>query len=348
MRRAVAMRVAHVVVTKAFAGVERYVVNLANALAGRGIDVCVVGGSGDRMRSELDPVVSFWEGGDVLSSMAALSKGGRFDLVHAHMTKAELACSLALAGRLTPLVVTRHFAKKRGSSAAGKLAARWIRRRVELQISISEFVAAHIDGDSVVVYPGVPRLMLPDVERKPVVLVAQRLAAEKDTSTALRAFAASGLGSTGWKLNVAGEGPEEERLKEEAVALGIQASVDFLGNLREIDVRMAEASIFLATARAEPLGLSVLEAMRAATPVVASGSGGHLETVGRCGAAALFEPGDARRAASLLAELAANPDLRLEYGRELQAIQQERFSLESMVDRILALYEAAIQRGMTD
>ncbi len=48
----------HVVVTDNFAGVERYVCQVANGLADRGHRVDVIGGEPGRMRSELDPAVS--------------------------------------------------------------------------------------------------------------------------------------------------------------------------------------------------------------------------------------------------------------------------------------------------
>ncbi len=47
------LSVAHVVVTDAFAGVERYVCQVAGELAGRGHRVLTVGGDQLRMRAEL-------------------------------------------------------------------------------------------------------------------------------------------------------------------------------------------------------------------------------------------------------------------------------------------------------
>ena len=52
------LHVVHVVVTDAFAGVERYVCQVANGLAARGHRVEVVGGEPARMAAELDPARS--------------------------------------------------------------------------------------------------------------------------------------------------------------------------------------------------------------------------------------------------------------------------------------------------
>ena len=65
--------------------------------------------------------------------------------------------------------------------------------------------------------------------------------------------------------------------------------------------------MLLAPCQIEGLGLTVLEAMAAALPVVAVGAGGHLETVGAVAGAALHPPGDADRAGELLARARGAP-----------------------------------------
>ena len=73
-------------------------------------------------------------------------------------------------------------------------------------------------------------------------------------------------------------------------------------------------------------------------PVVAAGSGAHLETVGSVPGAALFEPGDADDAARLLRELADSQEERESYGARLQVVQRERFTVEQQARRTDAVY----------
>ncbi|MFC7574264.1 glycosyltransferase [Klenkia terrae] len=131
--------------------------------------------------------------------------------------------------------------------------------------------------------------------RRDTVLVAQRLAPEKDTSTALAAFAASGLAAGGWTLTVAGDGPERAFLERRAQELGIADAVLFTGWVDDPADLLAGSAMLLSTAPAEPCGLSILEAMAVATPVVAAAAGGPLETVGRAPGAALFPRATWRR-----------------------------------------------------
>jgi glycosyltransferase involved in cell wall biosynthesis len=208
------------------------------------------------------------------------------------------------------------------------MAASAAARRVDAQIAISHYVAGAVAGPSTVIHPGVePVPSTPrSAERERVVLVAQRLEPEKDTHVALRAFAASGVGALGWRLDIAGDGAERGRLAALARDLGVAGSVRFLGHRRDVPRLMAEAGVLLAPCPVEGLGLTVLEAMAAALPVVAVGAGGHLETVGVVADAALHPAGDALAAGRLLAELAADPERRDRYGAELQQVQREGFT----------------------
>jgi len=174
----------------------------------------------------------------------------------------------------------------------------------------------------------------------PVVLVLQRLAPEKDPDVALRAWARCRLADQGWRLVVAGSGERAGDLVRLAGELGVAGSVEFAGRVRDTDVLLAGASIFLATAPGEPFGLSVVEAMAHGLPVVAAAGGGHLETVADAGV--LFPPGDVGAAAAALTELAGSRQRRVEVGRALRRRQQELYSLDHHVDRLEEVYREVV------
>ena len=116
------------------------------------------------------------------------------------------------------------------------------------------------------------------------------------------------------------------------------SSVEFLGHRRDMWELMRAAGVLLAPRTDEAFGLSVVEAMARGLPVVAAGSGAHLETVGSAPGAALFEPGDADDAARLLRELADSQEERESYGARLQVVQRERFTVEQQARRTDAVY----------
>lgn len=337
------MRVVHVVVTDAFAGTEKYVADVARRTAERGHDVLVLGGDPAVMPDAVAPAA--WRpAGRVLSACSALVEAPRPDVVHAHLTAAETAAFLAFPRCRAAVVSTRHIAAHRGSSVPARLLSRALNRFLSVQIAISQHVAASLERLPDVVLPsGVPSRDVPYDESSRVVLVVQRLEAEKDAATALRAWAASGLDDAGWELHLAGDGKLRAGLEGLAAELGLER-VRFLGMVHNVSERLAASAIFLATSRREGLGLAVLEAMAAGRPVVATAVGGHLETL-PAQYPGLFPVGDGPAAGRILHDLSLDPQRRRALGEELRARQRLNFEIEQHVDHLIDVYKEAALRG---
>ncbi|MGH1561914.1 glycosyltransferase family 4 protein [Mumia sp. DW29H23] len=340
------MRVLHLVCSDGFAGVERYVATTARTLASHGAEVEVVGGREDAMRAALDGTAVTWSPGGSVGEALRQAVRTRADLVNAHMTEAELVGTVVGTVRRVPVVATRHFGTVRGSSRLVRAVGRGVERRLAAEIAISDFVAREAGGTYDVVHSGVPSSehTLGSSRRSPTVLVAQRLEAEKNTETAVRAWAASRLGDDGWRLEIAGAGSEEAALRRLADSLGVTAQVDFLGHRDDLPSLYDRAAVLLAPTPLEGLGLSVVEAMAHGLPVVATAAGGHLETAGSVPDAALFAPGDSEGAARLLRALADDAPRRDRYGSALQQRQRDYFTLDRQARDTLAVYERVLAR----
>ena len=260
------------------------------------------------------------------------------------MTAAELAAGLTHPIVRAPIVVTRHFAKPRGSSAPSRLLGRAIARTVTAQISISAFVAARIDGPSTVIHLGtaIPATVVPPADRELSVLVAQRFEAEKRTDLAIQVWAASGMAEKGWKLRLAGDGALRRNLEILAADLGVSESCDFLGYQQDLASLLGRSAVFLAPGPNEGFGLSVVEAMANATPVVAAAEGGHAETVGASPEGMLYPALDVEKGGRVLAELCSDFDRRARYGAQLQDLQQRDFSISGMVGATVAFYRSVL------
>jgi len=344
--------VAQLVCSHGFGGVERYAATLAAELTRLpdGPEVVVVGGARGPVEAVLAGTPATWLPGSSVAEAARslASAGAGLDLVHAHMTQAELvATGLAALGaaglRRTPVVGTRHFARPRGSTPLARLAGRWVARRLAAEVAVSHHTAAYADH-ALVVHSGVAPVPEADLPREPAVLVAQRLAAEKATDVALRAWARARARHAGWRLWVAGSGPCEAELRRLAQDLGIGDEVDFLGRRTDLPDWYRRASVLLAPTPVEGFGLTVVEAMAHGLPVVAAGAGGHLETLGGPGRRWTFPPGDAARAAGLVDALAADPSARDRLGRALRERQRARFTLHRQARETLAFYERLLGR----
>lgn len=342
------LRVAQVVCTDSFAGVERYVTVLSAALSRAGQDVTVLGGDERAMKAGLEGSDAAWFAAPtVTSAIRQLRNHLPFDLVHAHMTQAETAAVIATVGSGIPVVCTRHFAQPRGSSTPRRAVSSILARRIDTQISISEFVADRIEGSSVVIVPGVSSVgtVRLSSKRRKEVLMVQRLESEKRADLGVEAWSASGLAKHGWSLVVAGEGSQLESLVTLAGSLGVRESCRFLGFRNDVAELQCSAGIFLAPRPDEPLGLSVIEAMASGTPVVAAAGGGHLETVGLHNAAALYQPYDIAGAGRLLAELAFDATRRDVYGAELAELQRRHLAVDSQLAATVDLYTQILDKA---
>ncbi|NYF99041.1 glycosyltransferase family 4 protein [Janibacter cremeus] len=337
------MRITHVVCTPSFAGVERHIAVLAAAQHDAGHEVTVLGGDQAPMRAAISRSgVRLLPAPDRTTTLRHLAgaAGRRADVVATHMTEADLTALASPTLARTPIVSTRHFAARRGSTRAARAVAERFQQRLAAEIAVSEYIAGTIDVDAVVIPPGVP--IRPDGQppstRDRTVLVAQRLEAEKATEVAVSAFAESGLHERGWRLVIAGDGSLRVELEMLARRLGIREVTDFVGHRHDVDLLMARAGILLAPCPVEGMGLTVIEAMACGTPVVAAAAGGHLENVGGVADAALFASGDAVMAGRLLADLAFDPARHDRYGQALRERQRRAFSVAAQAESTESLY----------
>ena len=336
------LSIVHVVLTDVFAGVERYVCQVANQLSSGGHRVTVVGGDPHRMRTELVGDVRYQPATSIFDGARSLAREHSADVVHVHMTAAEGAAWLARPVQRSPIVATRHFAQDRGSSRVARALARITSRSISRDIAISQFVADSINGPSVLLRNGVLD-QAPAEVGSPTVVMLQRLESEKSPEIGVRAWASSGLGARGWRLVIAGSGDLQPSLRTLARDLEVEDSIEFAGQVTDTDQLLAASSVFLAPAHAEPFGLSVVEAMAHGLPVVAANGGAHVETVGDVGF--LFPPRDAESAARALVTLSDDVALRRQVGARLRKRQQKMFSLSHHTEQLELIYREVIDEA---
>ena len=341
------MRSLHVTVSDRFAGVEQFICRLAGVQAADGHEVFVAGGDPRRMAGPLrEAGVTFTPAASVRQAITAI-RSVDVDVVNSHMTAADTAAVIAglAARRGRARVATRHFALRRGSRGPS-IAYRAVERLIDAEISVSRAVAESIGVASTIVHPGVDPVDIGGAGRERTVLMAQRLQPEKDTAVGIRAFAASGLAAAGWRLEIAGTGPQERWLRTLGDDLGLGGAVTFLGFRDDIPELMRSAGMLLATSPFEHFGLTVLEAMASGLPVIASDAGGHAEMLRPLADAALYAPGDAADAAELLTALASDASRRARLAETQRRRQAQSFTLRAQADATESVYRRAItQRG---
>jgi glycosyltransferase involved in cell wall biosynthesis len=168
-----------------------------------------------------------------------------------------------------------------------------------------------------------------------VVVICGRLDPIKDHATLFRSFEALRQRFPDSHLLVVGEGPQRAALEELA-----GKNVQFLGNRDNIPEILENADVFALTSLNEGISNTILEAMAAELPVVATDVGGNPELVRPGETGYLFPPGDADALLKALKEYRESPELRRRHGRQGRRAVLEEFSVKRMVSR----YEEVWQR----
>ena len=199
-----------------------------------------------------------------------------------------------------------------------------------------KFVAIH-NG-----MPDVPPELRAKPDRAPphLVMVA-RFEEQKDHSTLLRALGR--LIGMPWTLELIGDGPLQEDARELARALGIADRVHFAGARHDVARRLSHAQLFLLISHWEGFPRSILEAMRAGLPVVASRAGGAAESVEHGVTGVVVRPREVAELAEALEPLLANAALRQRLGTAGRQRYEDAFTFERMLTETVGVYEQVLQ-----
>jgi|ERR1051326_2352131 glycosyltransferase involved in cell wall biosynthesis len=141
------------------------------------------------------------------------------------------------------------------------------------------------------------------------------------------------------QLVICGDGPERGRLEEAVRKAGLQNRVTFLGHREDVPDLLSACDVFVLPSLYEALGLSVLEAMAAGKPVVATAVGGLKETVRDGVNGLLVPPRDAMSLATTIRRLLTEPGLAKSLGENAKNRVARDFSVETMVDGVTGVYE---------
>jgi glycosyltransferase involved in cell wall biosynthesis len=180
----------------------------------------------------------------------------------------------------------------------------------------------------------------PHSEEEPYILGIGRLVPQKGFDLLVRAFASANI--RGWKLLIAGEGPERDMLEKLIGDLGLQERVRLVGRAdRATAVALFQGcELFALPSRMEPLGIVNLEAMAAGKPVVAARVGGVPEIVREGETGVLFPPGDECALAAALVGFASNRELREKFGAAGRCVVNQ-FTWPVIAGRYAAIYSEA-------
>ncbi|MGN6391749.1 MAG: glycosyltransferase family 4 protein [Gemmatimonadales bacterium] len=364
------MKIAYIV-TRAYplGGAQIHVRDMAGAMRAHGHEVTVLtsgrGAFVDDLRAQETPVrlmrhltmpIVPLQDLQALHEIRQVFLELRPDLIAAHSSKAGTLARIAGRSLGIPVVFTAHgWAFTPGVPPAKAAVFRRVERIVgplaSRIITVSEFdrrlalEARVASADRVITVhngmPDLPASAQADPGRSPprLVMVA-RFMAQKDHATLFRALA--GLTSSPWELDLVGDGPLMADAERLAQSLGLSGRVKFLGQRLDVAAILAESQVFLLVTNWEGFPLSILEAMRAGLPVVATAVGGISESVEDGETGLLVPRGDASILRDRLGRLLASAELRVRLGRNGRARYEGAFTLEHSVRRTIDVYRGVL------
>ena len=370
------MRIVHIIKVTRISGAERHLLYLLDGLRKRDIDARLIilverDGPMDEMMdraAERDiPITRLPIGRDydlpLLWRLRRALRKIKPDIAHTHLIHADLfGCFAAKIAGVPAIVSSRHL------DDAFRYRARWRRihrrlwRMFDAGIAISDAMkqfALEIEGAppekiSVVRY-GMEYRWLRDedinsarqrlraelnLESDTQLLgMACRLVEQKGIPYALEALRRIRSDFPRVHLAIAGDGEKAEELRRLSSMLGIADRVHWLGWRADAADLMAAFDVFLLPSLHEGFGLVLLEAMSRRVPIVASRVGAIPEVVVDGETGILVEPRNVDQLAAAMTRLLNDRALRKYMGLLGAARLEERFSIEGMVDGVIAVYE---------
>lgn len=181
-----------------------------------------------------------------------------------------------------------------------------------------------------------------------VVGTVGRLQAVKNQVLLVRAFARARelspvLRERG-RLSVVGDGPARADVQSALDASGAGQATWLAGERSDVPDVMRSLHAFVLPSMAEGVSNTILEAMASGLPVLATAVGGNGELVQPAITGQLTPSNDVEAMAQALAAWAAEPVGVAAWGARARGVAEGEFSLQAMVSRYAATYDAALQR----
>ena len=179
----------------------------------------------------------------------------------------------------------------------------------------------------------------------PRIVSVGRLQAPKDPLSLIQALAT--IRDRRWSAIVVGDGPQRPDVESELRRCDLDEVVDLAGTRDDIAEILAASQIFVLSSRSEALPMSILEAMAAGLPVVASCVGGVPELVVEAETGLLVPPGRPDELAAAIERLIDDAGLRERLGAAGRGRAETVFEIDTFLAAHRALYRRElVHRGL--
>jgi glycosyltransferase involved in cell wall biosynthesis len=288
-------------------------------------------------------------------------------IVHTFLLTGSLYGRFAAMMAQVPIVIGTEVNIYERKRLAHAMAERWLMRRTDAVVasaeSVREFYIKQVQADPEkvgVIYNAVDwsqlQTTMTPVEFRaavgaptdaPVAGIIARLTEQKAHRVLFDAMAHH-PGLSRLHLLVVGDGELRDDLRRRVETLGLQARVHFLGARRDLGNVLAAIDIFVMPSFWEGLPLSMVLAMGAGLPVVATRVAGIPEVVEDGVSGLLVPPGDTAALGDALARVINDDTLSVLMGQAARAYVRPRFGVDGYVASVTALYDRLLAaRGLS-
>ena len=279
------------------------------------------------------------------------------DVVHTHGYKADLYGFLAAWRSDKPVVATCHNWLG-GTAALGiyNHLDRVALRKFDALAAVSDEVAQRLvdsgvpeekiktiaNGIDVQAFENGEPLSLMRAGGNKVIGMVARLDLQKGFEYLLRAVRELCNIFYGLKVVIVGEGPDRAAIENMVAELGLQSNVVLAGQQSKMPSVYAAMDIFVLPSLNEGLPMTILEAMAASRPVIATRVGAIPNVISDGENGLLVNPKDVDGLRDALASLLPNPDRCRQMGEKAHAWVRQNFTAEAMALKYRQMYEEVL------
>lgn len=174
--------------------------------------------------------------------------------------------------------------------------------------------------------------------------IAARIAAVKDLPTLVRAFSIAVKSAPNARLLIAGDGEQRQSVEALAQELCPAGTVHFAGWQEDMNSFYHALDVNVLSSLSETFPYAITEGARMYCATISTAVGGVPKLISHGENGFLVEPGDGEAMARHMICLAENSKLRREMGMALYEAVRRDYSVESMAQRQVGIYECILRR----
>ena len=174
--------------------------------------------------------------------------------------------------------------------------------------------------------------------------IVARLSAEKDHQTLLKACKQLATHTTGFHLDIIGDGPLRDTLEKTIRTHRLNTYVSFSGMRHDVPELLRQLDMFVLSSTTEGISLTLLEAMATGLPVVATSVGGNPEVVIDGETGYLVPPQNPEEMAEKLLLLIKDESLRRRMGENGRERVIAQFSIKGVARKYKELYCSVMRK----